>query len=166
MQKFKVTTNEEKGNWARVSFEPLEQGYGNTLGNSLRRTLLNSLQGAAITSIKISGISHQFATIPGVIEDVIEIILNLKKVRVKIYGEKAIRLSLRKDGEGEVKAKDIDTGGLGEIANPEQHIATITNSKTKLHIEMTAEVGVGYIQAEERKSAEIGVIPIDSIFTP
>lgn len=166
MQKFKVTIEQEKDNWAQIAFEPLEQGYGNTLGNSLRRTLLNSLQGAAITSIKISGVSHQFATIPGVIEDVIEIILNLKKVRVKIYGEKAIRLSLRKDGEGEVRAKDIDTQGLGEIANPDQHIATVTNSKTKLHIEMTAEVGVGYVQTEERKSSEIGVIPIDSIFTP
>lgn len=166
MQKFKVNVEQEKGNWALLSFEPLEQGYGNTLGNSLRRTLLNSLEGAAITSVKISGVSHQFATIPGVIEDVIEIILNLKKVRVKIYGEKAIRLSLRKDGEGEVKAKGIDTGGLGEIANPDQHIATLTNSKAKLHIEMTAEIGVGYVQAEERKLAEIGVIPIDAIFTP
>src|SRR5581483_10403433 len=129
MQKFKIQVEQEKDNWARLVFEPLEQGYGNTLGNSLRRTLLSSLQGAAITSIKISGVSHQFATIPGVIEDVIEIILNLKKVRVKIYGEKAIRLSLRKDGEGEVRAKDIETGGLAEIANPDQHIATLSNSK-------------------------------------
>src|SRR5882672_4044646 len=111
MQKFKVQVEQEKGNWAMVSLEPLEQGYGHTLGNSLRRTLLNSLQGAAITSIKITGVSHQFATIPGVIEDVIEIILNLKRVRVKIYGDKAIRLSLKKDGEGEIKAKDIDAGG-------------------------------------------------------
>src|SRR5260221_462107 len=157
MQKFKVVQEQEKENWALVSLEPLESGLGHTLGNSLRRTMLSSLPGAAITSIKISGVSHQFATIPGVIEDVIEIILNLKKVRIKIYGEKAIRLSLRKDGEGEIRAKDIDTGGFGEIANPDHHIATLSNSKAKLHIEMTAEVGVGYIQAEERKSAEIGV---------
>src|SRR5947207_1766705 len=104
MQKFKVQIEKENGNTAVVAFEPLEQGYGHTLGNSLRRTLLNSLVGAAITSVKISGVSHQFATIPGVIEDVIEIILNLKKVRVKIYGDKAIHLSIRKEGEGEITA--------------------------------------------------------------
>src|SRR5579872_2885473 len=97
MQKFKVSVDQEKETYAKLVFEPLEAGYGHTLGNSLRRTLLSSLPGAAITSIKISGVSHQFATLPGVIEDVIEIILNLKKVRVKIYGEKAVRLSLRKD---------------------------------------------------------------------
>lgn len=156
----------ENGDATLISLEPLEQGYGHTLGNSLRRTLLNSLQGAAITAIKISGVSHQFSTIPGVIEDVIEIILNLKRVRIKIYGDKAIRLSLRQEGEGEVTAKDIDTQGLGEIANPNQHIATVTNSKTKLHIEMTAEPGTGYVPAEEKKVTEIGVIPVDAIFTP
>src|SRR5260221_5281456 len=118
MQKFKVVQEQEKENWALVSLEPLESGLGHTLGNSLRRTMLSSLPGAAITSIKIAGVSHQFATIPGVIEDVIEIILNLKKVRVNIFGEKAIRLTLKKDGDGEVTAGDIDTGGLGEIANP------------------------------------------------
>src|SRR5581483_8729653 len=141
MQKFKVQVEQENGNSARLVLEPLEQGYGNTLGNSLRRTLLSSLQGAAITSIKISGVSHQFATIPGVIEDVIEIILNLKKVRIKIYGDKPIHLSIKKEGEGAITAGDIDTGGNGEIVNPDQHIATITNSKTKLTIDMTAERG-------------------------
>jgi DNA-directed RNA polymerase subunit alpha len=166
MQKFKVQVEKENGNSATVAFEPLEQGYGHTLGNSLRRTLLNSLMGAAITSVKISGVSHQFATIPGVIEDVIEIILNLKKVRVKIYGDKPIHLSIKKDGEGAITAGDIDTGGNGEVVNPDQHIATITNSKTKLNIDMTAEKGVGYVSADEKKSAEIGVMAIDAIYTP
>lgn len=127
---------------------------------------MSSLEGAAITSIKISGVSHQFSTLSGVVEDVIEIILNLKKVRLKIYGDKPIRLRITKTGTGEVKAGDIDTLGQGEIVNPEAHIATLTDSKAKLNMEMTAEKGVGYLPAEERKTTEIGVIPIDAIFTP
>ncbi len=171
MTKFKVKIETEKDNFARIIFEPLEQGYGHTLGNSLRRCMLNSLEGAAITSIKISGVSHHFSTIPGVIEDVIEIILNLKKVRIKIYGDesgnhKSIHMQLTKTGKGEVKASDIDALGQGEIISGDQHIATITDPKLKLTIDMTAEVGVGYVSAEERKTNEIGVMPIDSIFTP
>jgi DNA-directed RNA polymerase subunit alpha len=169
MQKFKVKTEKEDGNWALVAIEPLEQGYGHTLGNSLRRVLLASLQGAAITSIKISGVSHQFSTMSGVLEDVIQIILNLKKVRVKLYGEtagKPVRMELKASGKGEVKAKDIDTLGQGEIINADQHIATLSDPKAKLNIELIAEVGMGYVSAEERKTAEIGVIPVDAIFTP
>src|SRR5438270_4220805 len=132
MIRFKVKPEEEKGSYARVSFEPLEQGYGQTLGVSLRRCLLNSLPGAAITSVKISGVSHQFSTIPGVVEDVIEIILNLKKIRVKMFGDKPIKITLQKSEKGEVKGSDINTQGNGEIANPEQHIATLTDSKVKL----------------------------------
>lgn len=166
MIRFKVISEKEENNFARIVIEPLEQGYGHTLGNSLRRCLLTSLEGAAITSVKISGVSHQFSTIPGVIEDVIQIILNLKKVRVKVYGEKSIKLSLQKSGKGEVKASDINTFGTGEIINKDAHIATITDPKAKLQIDMTAETGVGYSSSEERKSAEIGVMPIDAIFTP
>lgn len=166
MINFKVKAEKEKDNWALVSIEPLEQGYGHTLGNSLRRCMLNSLQGAAITSVKISGVSHQFSTIPGVIEDAIQIILNLKKVRVKVYGDKPIKLTLQKTGKGEVKASDIDTLGQGEIVNPDQHIATITDPKTKLSIEMTAELGVGYVPADEKHATEIGVMPIDAVYTP
>lgn len=166
MNRFKVKVEKEDINWAIIALEPLEQGYGHTLGNSIRRCMLNSLTGAAITSVKINGASHQFSTISGVIEDVIQIILNLKKVRVKIYGEVPIRLVLQKSGKGNVKASDIDTLGLGEIVNPDQHIATITDPKTKLSIEMMAESGVGYVPAEERKITEIGVIPVDAIYTP
>lgn len=166
MTAFKIKTEKEEGNTASFSIEPLEQGYGHTLGNSLRRCMLNSLSGAAITSVKIAGVSHQFATIPGVQEDVIQIILNLKKVRVKIYGEKAIRLSLQKSGKGEVKASDIDTLGQGEIVNGDFVIANITDPKTKLSIEMTADTGIGYVTSEDHKITEIGVIPIDAIYTP
>ncbi|MBI2021554.1 DNA-directed RNA polymerase subunit alpha [Candidatus Daviesbacteria bacterium] len=166
MLRFKVKTEEEKGNLAKIVIEPLEQGYGHTLGNSLRRCMLTSLTGAAITSVKISGVSHQFSTISGTVEDVIEIILNLKKIRIKIYGDKPIHLSLSKTGKGEVKAGDIDTGGLGEIVNPDQHIATLTDPKAKLSMDMNAETGVGYVGADERKSAEIGLIPVDAIYTP
>lgn len=169
---FKVTVEKTNGNNALVAIEPLEQGFGHTLGNSLRRTLLSSIPGAAITSVKIAGVAHQFSTINGVIEDVIEIILNLKKVRVKIYTDgkdqksKSIRMVLAKMGEGEVKAGDIDTQGQGEIANPDQHIATLTDSKAKLNIELIAETGSGYAPADEKKSAEIGVIPVDAIYAP
>src|SRR5581483_11585550 len=132
MQKFKVQVEKENGNSVVVVFEPLEQGYGHTLGNSLRRCLLSSLPGAAISSVKINGVSHQFATIQGVVEDVIEIILNVKKVRVKIYGDRPIRLQIKHDGLGEVKASEIDTFGQGEVVNGDQHIATVTDAKTKL----------------------------------
>src|SRR3989344_2025804 len=132
MINFKVKTESENGNQALIVIEPLEQGYGHTLGNSLRRCLLSSLTGAAISSVKIPGVTHQFSTVPGIVEDVIEIILNLKKIRIKIYGDKPIRLTLQKSGKGEVKASDIDTLGQGEIVNGDLHIATITDPKTKL----------------------------------
>lgn len=170
MNKFKLEVEDQKNNWARIALEPLEQGYGHTLGNSLKRCMLTSLSGSAITSIKISGVSHQFSTMPGVVEDVIQIILNLKKVRVKIYSDgasnKQVKLRLSKSGKGEVKASDIDTLGAGEIVSPDVHIATITDPKTKLNIEMTAEIGVGYLGSEDKKTAEIGTIPVDAIFSP
>lgn len=166
MIRFKVITEKEENNKAQIVIEPLEQGYGHTLGNSLRRCMLTSLEGAAITSVKISGVAHQFSTIPGVIEDVIEIILNLKKVRIKPFGEKAIQMRIQKTGKGEVKASDIDTLGNGELVNPDTHIATLTDAKSKLNIELTVEKGVGYVSSDEKKTSEIGVMPIDSIFTP
>ena len=166
MTKYKVKVENEKENSAVVVIEPLEQGYGHTLGNSLRRCLLTSLSGAAITSVKISGVSHQFSTIPGVIEDAIQIILNLKQVKVKLFGDKSVHMSLSKTGKGDVKASDINTEGAGEITNPDLHIATITDPKTKFTIDMSVDTGVGYSMSDERKSSELGVIPIDAIFTP
>lgn len=172
MNHFKVIVEKDNGNQALIAIEPLEQGYGHTLGNSLRRAMLSSLRGAAITAVKISGVNHQFSTIPGVVEDVIEIILNLKKVRVKIYTDgdknasKTIRMVLQKNGAGEVKASDIDTQGQGEIINPDQHIATITDAKTKLNFEITAETGMGYASADDKKLSEIGSIAVDALYSP
>lgn len=163
---FKVSEENQKDNTATITLEPLENGFGHTLGNSLRRTMLTSLTGAAITSVKISGVQHQFSTIPGVIEDVIQIILNLKKVRIKLYSDKPIHIKISKSGAGEVKGSDIDTMGNGEVGNPDAHIATISDSKGKLNIEMTVELGTGYISADDRKMSEIGVLPVDAIFSP
>lgn len=163
---FKVIEEDNNGVKAKIILEPLESGFGHTLGNGLRRTMLSSLTGAAITSVKISGVQHQFSTIPGVLEDVIQIILNLKKVRVKLYSDKPIHIKISKTGVGEVKGSDIDTMGGGEIANKDAHIATLSDSKAKLNIEMTVEAGMGYIPSDERKMTEIGVLPVDAIFSP
>lgn len=163
---FKVKTESIKDNFAKIAIEPLESGFGHTLGNSLRRVLLTALEGSAVVSVKIDGITHQFSTIEGVLEDVIEIILNIKKIRVKISGEKPIKLSLKASGKGEVKAGDFEIEGDGEIANPASHVATLTDSRSKLNMELIAQRGKGYSIAEERKINEIGVISVDSLFTP
>lgn len=163
---FKVKVESEKENFVTLAIEPLEAGFGHTLGNSLRRVLLTTLGGAAITSVKIDGVAHQFSTIDGVLEDVIEIILNIKKIRLSIPSGKEIKLTLKASGKKEVKASDLEIVGDGEIANPDQHIATLTDSKSKLNIEMEAMVGKGYSMAEERKKDEIGAISIDALFSP
>ena len=147
--------------------EPLERGYGVTIGNSLRRILLSSLTGCAITSVKIEGVLHEFSSIPNIVEDVPEIILNLKNVRLKFdeNEEKTLRINFK--GEGEVTAADIETDGTVEIMNPELHIATVSEGG-KLNIEMTANMGRGYTPAEKNKKPEqdISVLPVDSIYTP
>ena len=166
MVKFKIKTEKELENFAKIALEPLEIGFGHTLGNSLRRVLLTSLAGSAVTSVKIDGVSHQFSTINGVLEDVIEILLNIKKIRLKIDSETPIKLSIKVSGKKEIKAGDFEVEGAAEIINPEQHIATLTDSKSKFNMEMVAEKGKGYSLAEERKSSEIGVIAVDALFTP
>ncbi len=163
---FKVKSELEKENYAKLVIEPLETGFGHTLGNALRRVLLTSLQGAAITSVKIDGVSHQFSTIDGVMEDVITIILNLKKVNLQITGDKPVKLSLKASGKKTVTAGDFEVEGSGEIANKDQVIATLTDAKAKLNMEATAELGKGYSMAEDRKSSEIGVIAVDALFSP
>lgn len=163
---FKIKTEEESENFAQIILEPLEAGFGHTLGNSLRRVLLTSLKGVAITSVKIDGVSHQFSTIEGVVEDVIEIILNIKKIRIKSNSEAGLKLSLRVSGKKEIKAKDFEIEGDGEVVNGDQHIATLTSPSAKLNIEMMAERSKGYSMAEERKINEIGVIPVDALFSP
>lgn len=154
--------------FGRFTLQPLERGYGVTLGNSLRRVLLSSLQGAAITSVKFSGVLHEFTTIEGVVEDVSEIILNLKQVRMKFLSKKPNKIDISFSGQGEWTAADIQKASNEvEILNPELHIATL-NKSAKLDIEIRVGKGVGYVPAQENIVADqtIGVIPIDSIFTP
>ena len=153
--------------YAKFVCEPLERGYGITLGNSLRRILLSSLPGAAITSIKVDGVQHEFTTIPGIVEDVVEIILNLKNVRLKIHDNEEKNLKIDVDGEGEVTAGDIVGDANDEILNPDLHICTIAEGG-KLHMELTANRGRGYNPSSKNKNANqpIGVIAIDSIYTP
>lgn len=154
-------------NYAKFVCEPLERGYGVTIGNSLRRILLSSLTGCAITSVKIEGVLHEFSSIPNIVEDVPEIIVNLKNVRLKFdeNEEKTLRINFK--GEGEVTAADIETDGTVEIMNPELHIATVSEGG-KLNIEMTADMGRGYTPAEKNKKPDhdISVLPVDSIYTP
>ena len=154
-------------NYAKYTCEPLERGYGITIGNSLRRILLSSLPGAAITSVKIDGVAHEFSTIPNVVEDVPEIIVNLKCVRLKITDNEMKTLRINVSEEGEVKAGDIVTDGTVEILNPDLHIATVAKGGS-LTMEMTANRGRGYNTADKNKTPEmpIGVIAIDSIYTP
>ncbi|MDP2671920.1 MAG: DNA-directed RNA polymerase subunit alpha [Candidatus Daviesbacteria bacterium] len=163
---FKVKTEKESENFAQLAIEPLEAGLGHTLGNSLRRVLLIALSGAAVTSIKIDGVAHRFSTIDGVLEDVIEIILNIKKIRLNVHSDKPIKLILKASGKGIVKAADLEIEGEGEIVNPEQEIATLTDAKSKLNMEMTAAQGKGYSISDERKTDEIGVISVDALFSP
>ena len=154
-------------NYAKFTCEPLERGYGITIGNSLRRILLSSLPGAAITSVKIDGAAHEFTTIPNIVEDVPEIIVNLKMVRLKISDDEVKTLRINFEGEGEVTAANIETDGTVEVLNPDLHIATVAEGG-KLVIEMTANRGRGYNNAEKNKTADmpIGVIAVDSIYTP
>ena len=154
-------------NYAKFVCEPLERGYGMTIGNSLRRILLSSLPGAAITTVKIDGVAHEFSTIPNVVEDVPEIIVNLKSVRLKMFDNQEKIISIDFKGEGEVKAGDIIADSSIEVLNPDLHIATVAEGG-HLHMEMTVDKGRGYNVAEKNKdlSKAIDVLPIDSIFTP
>lgn len=169
IEKPKIETIEvsEDGRYGKFVCEPLERGYGTTLGNSLRRILLSSLQGAAITSIKIDGVLHEFSAVPGVREDVTNIILNLKMLCLKMYSDEPKTIYIDVDGEKEVTAADIIADADIEILNPDLHIATV-NEKGSLKIEMIVETGRGYTPADKNKKPDqvIGEIPIDSIFSP
>ncbi len=158
---------DDEKKYAKFVCEPLERGYGITIGNSLRRILLSSLPGCAIKSVKIDGAQHEFTTIPNVVEDVPEIILNLKMVRIKMDKNEEKTLRINFEGEGEVKAGDIITDGTVEILNPDLHIATVSKGG-KLNMEMCADMGRGYNTAEKNKTPNqpIGVIAIDSIYSP
>ena len=165
--KIEIVEISEDSRYGKFVCEPLERGYGTTFGNSLRRILLSSLQGAAITAISIDGVLHEFSTIPGVRDDVTNIILNLKSLCLKMYSDEPKTIRLDVDGAKEVTAADITVDSDVEILNPELHIATL-NEDGSLHMEMTVERGRGYVPAEKNKKPDhvIGVIPIDSIFSP
>lgn len=146
-------------------------GYGTTLGNALRRVLLSSLDGAAAKSVKIHGVTHEFSTITGVMEDVVQIILNMKQVRFKLHGDEAVKVTVKSKGEGVVTAGDIKAPSSVEIVNPDQVIATVTDKKTVFEMEIEIDKGIGYVpvevrEREEREEREIGNIAIDAIYTP
>jgi len=153
--------------YGKFACEPLERGFGTTLGNALRRVLLSSLRGSAITAVRIKDVYHEFSAIPGVLEDVTEILLNLKQVRLKILSEGVKMLHVEANGQGEIKAGDIQTGGMVEILNPEHHIATL-GADGELVLEMTVKTGKGFVPAEANKDEDqaIGYIPLDASFSP
>ncbi len=166
LSQIEVVTEKETTDFGKFIIEPLDQGYGHTVGNSLRRVLLSSLPGATITQVKISQVRHQFSSLPGMTEDVVEFILNLKKVKLKISGDKPAKLTLDIKGPKEVKAKDIEKAAGVEIINEDQVLAHLSDSKARLTVQMVAENGSGYSLATDRASGELGVIPIDANFSP
>jgi DNA-directed RNA polymerase subunit alpha len=157
----------DDGSYGKFMVEPLERGYGTTLGNSLRRVLLSSLPGAAVTSIKIQGVLHEFSTIPGVLEDVPEIILNIKNLALKVHTDEPVTILIDADGSGVVTAGDIITGLEVEVVDKDQYIATV-NEDGRLYMELELVKGRGYVVSEKNKdeSQSVGVIPVDSSFTP
>ena len=159
--------NPNDGTYGKYVVEPLERGYGTTLGNALRRILLSSLPGTAVTTMKIAGVQHEFCTIPGVKEDVTQIVLNVKKIIAKLYGTGTKTVYIQASGEGEVTAGDIKADGEVEILNPDLHIATL-GPDAALNMELTLSHGRGYVPADRNKPAQsvIGVIPVDSIYSP
>lgn len=158
----------EESNRAVFEIEGLWPGYGPTIGNAIRRVLLSSLEGAAITSVKIEGVPHEFSTLPGVQEDIIELTLNLKQVRLRMHGSGPYTASLTVKGEKRVTAADIKTPSQLEVVNPELHLATLTDKKAALGMELAVERGVGYqpIEARRKEKVEIGMIALDAAFSP
>jgi DNA-directed RNA polymerase subunit alpha len=166
-KRLEVDTETHNRFYGKFACEPLERGFGTTLGNALRRVLLSSLRGAAITAVRIKDVYHEFSALPGVLEDVTEILLNLKQVRLKLLTDGAKNLRLEARGKGEVKAGDIITDGTVEILNPEHHIASLSPDG-ELILEMTAKTGKGYVPGEAHKDEDqpVGYIPLDASFSP
>ena len=166
-KKLEMETETLTSTYGKFHAEPFERGFGTTIGNSLRRILLSSIAGAAVTSVKIEGVLHEFSTIPGVKEDVTDIVLNIKNLRLKLHTDRPKTVRLRKKGPGEARAKDIIHDADVEVLNPDLHIATL-DKEANLDIEMVIRIGSGYMPAERNKEEgmPIGVIPVDSIFTP
>jgi DNA-directed RNA polymerase subunit alpha len=163
---FAIKAEKETENFGKFVIEPLEQGFGHTLGNSFRRVLLSSISGAAVTKIKISGAKHRFSTLEGLKEDVVELILNIKQIRLSYDGDKPQKVTLEKTGPCEFKAGDIVTPPTVKVVNPELVLGHLGHNKKRIKIELTVEKGAGYLPWEGRESNVLGVIPIDAIFTP
>lgn len=162
---FEIKKEEKKKDYGRFVITPLESGYGQTLGNSLRRVLLSNLDGLAATSVKISGVKHQFQTLKGMKEDVVELVLNLKKVRFSGDIKKSVKATISVKGAKKVTAKDIVTDPTVEVVNPDLVLASL-NKDSKLNATLEIEMGTGYVPAEEREVREIGLIPLDASFSP
>lgn len=166
-QKFKVQEEIKEEGYAKLVLEPLEPGFGQTLGVALRRVLLTNIEGAAVTSVKIDKVKHMFTTLPGLKEDIIEFILNVKNLRVKLpEGKKEGEMTLSKVGPGEITGADIESTDGVELVNKDHYLGSLSDKKSKIDIEFTVEKGYGYSLAEERKSTTVGVIPIDAIYSP
>ena len=162
----KVECVESNESYGRFVAEPLEKGFGITLGNSLRRVLLGSLTGAAVSSVEISGIRHEFSTIPHAKEDTLDFLLNIKAIRIRSLSQRSGKMSLEIAGEGKVTAADIKPSADFEIVNPDLHLISMNSSKAKLSVELNVEMGRGYLPARSSDGLPIGVIPIDAVFTP
>ncbi len=162
---FEIKDEKLTDDYGKFIISPLEQGYGNTLGNSLRRVLLTSLPGAVATSVKITGVKHQFSTLKGMKEDIVEFILNLKKVRFSYEGDKPVKATISAKGPGEVLASDIEVDATVQVSNPKQILAYL-NKESKLEAKIEIESGMGYSPAEDRATGEIGLIPLDASFSP
>jgi len=165
-QDLKIKKEDVSKGYAKIVIEPLPAGYAYTLGNSLRRILLSSIKGAAPTQVEIEGVSHQFTTIKGVKEDVVELTLNLKKLRIKLHSDNPVVLTLDQKGPKKITAGDFECPSDAEIVNKNLHIATLADSKSRLKLSLIAESGFGYVPAEDRQVSKIGVIVLDSTFSP
>lgn len=163
---FKITEKKKSDDYAKFIIEPLEQGYGQTIGNALRRCLLTSLPGAAVVELEIGGVQHQFSTLSGMKEDIVELILNVKQLRIKYSGKKEAKLVLDIKGPGKIVAGDIKAPSDVEIINKDLVLANLADKNSKLKITMKAVVGMGYSPVEERKTSRVGVIPVDAAFSP
>ena len=163
---FQIETAVDKPGYGKFILEPLDQGYGQTLGNSLRRVLLASLPGCAIVTAKIEGVKHQFSTLSGMKEDVVEFLMNLKKVRLTIDGAETVNLTISKTGPGEVTAADIEVPAGVTIVNKDLVLAHLADKKSSLEVVMTAEKGMGYVSADEKHYDEVGVMSVDALFSP
>ncbi len=163
---FKIETITETETYGKFAFEPLEQGYGHTLSSALRRVLLTSIKGSAPVSVKISGVTHQFDSIEGMKETVVELLLNIKRIRFKYYGNEKVKVKLDVSGEGEVTAESIECPPDVEVLNKNLVLCHLADKKSKLSLEITVSSGYGYVTADEQEREGFGIIPVDSMFSP